>query len=521
MSDSHSDKADRASNSLLKGSTLTQILFSLVLVAVADWLFYRHPVGWTLGAYGALAGVGVILLGGSSFRGLPSVLLGACYFCLCLRAVIEPEPMVIFLGLSAWVSLTLTLREGWTWSLSRWCSRWGRFLFGLLKSYALAAGFMLALPFAPVYALLHVKRLRSWLIPLGLGLVFLGLFAFANPVISLALSTVWKSFLRLCDYVPTFDSVLRFLFWLTVGALLWTLLRHRTRESEVPPVLPTGNLLPVCNGLLAPEVVRNALIVFNTLFAIQTGLDLWYLWGGGTLPQGLTYAEYAHRGAYPLIATALLAAAFVLATFREGAPAPDMRTAHRLVYAWLFQNIFLVFSAGWRLWLYVTVFSLSRLRVAAGVWMFLVACCGLLWIIVRIFTDRSNAWLIKANVLTTLIVLVCYCWSPSRMFIADFNVGHCREAGHPTANRVDLKYLESLGYDALPALVRLERLVHDRPMIAKSVRPVIGRLSSRLNDRLSDWRGMTLKRRYLRDYLTRECPSELIQADRDKVERMP
>ncbi|NTU96117.1 MAG: DUF4173 domain-containing protein, partial [Bacteroidales bacterium] len=41
--------------------------------------------------------------------------------------------------------------------------------------------------------------------------------------------------------------------------------------------------------------------------------------------------------------------------------------------------MFLVFSAGWRLWLYVTVFSLSRLRVAAGVWMFLVAC-GLIWI---------------------------------------------------------------------------------------------------------------------------------------------
>jgi len=510
MSDSDSGNVDAFSIRLLNGRTLAQILFSLVLVAVADWLFYRQPVGWTLGAYGAMAGVGVILLGGSSFRGRPSALLGACYFSLCLRAVIEPEPMVIFLGMCAWVSLTLTLREGWTWSLPRWCSRWGQFLFGLLKSYALAAGFMLALPFAPVYALLRVKGLRAWLIPLMLGVVFLGLFALANPVISLALSTVWKSFQRLCDHVPTFASVLRFLFWLTVGALLWTLLRHRTRESDAPPVAPAGNLPSVCNGLLAPEVVRNALIVFNTLFALQTGLDIWYLWGGGTLPQGLTYAGYAHRGAYPLIATALLAAAFVLATFREGSPAPELRAAHRLVYAWLFQNIFLVVSAGWRLWLYVTVFSLSRLRVAAGVWMLLVAC-GLIWIIIRIFTDRSNLWLIKVNVLTTLTVLVCYCWSPSRMFIADFNVGHCRETGHPTANRVDLKYLESLGYDALPALVRLERLVNDRPMIAKSVRPVIGRLSSHLNDRLSDWRGMTLKRRYLRDSLTREYHPELNQ----------
>lgn len=348
-----------------------------------------------------------------------------------------------------------------------------------------------------------MKRLRAWLIPVLLGLVFLALFSLANPVISLTLSTVWKAFLCLCDHVPTFASVLRFLFWLTVGALLWTLLRHRTREVDKPSVALSWCFPTALDSLLTPEVIRNALIVFNTLFALQTGLDLWYLWGGGTLPQGLTYAEYAHRGAYPLIATALLAAAFVLATFREGSPVPELRASRRLVYAWLVQNIFLVISAGWRLWLYVTVFSLTRLRVAAGVWMFLVAC-GLIWIIIRILTDRSNFWLIKVNVLTTLIVLVCYCWSPSRMFIADFNVGHCRETGHPTANRVDLKYLESLGYHALPALVRLERLVHDRPMIAKSVRPVIGRLSSRLNDRLCDWRGMTLMRSYLRGYLSHE-----------------
>ncbi len=510
MADRHSEKVDAVSSCLQNGRTPVQILFSIAFVALADWLFYRHPVGWTLGAYGALAGVGVILLGGTSFRGRPSALLGACYFSLCLRAVIEPEPMVIFLGLSAWVSLTLTLREGWTWSLARWCSRWGQFLFGLLKSYALAAGFVLALPLAPAYAILRVKRLRAWLIPLGLGLVFVGLFALANPVISLAFSTVWNAFLRLCAYVPSFASVLRLLFWLTVGALLWTLLRHRTRESVVPPVAAAGRLPPVCGRLLTPEVIRNALIVFNTLFAVQTGLDLWYLWGGGTLPQGLTYAGYAQRGAYPLIATALLAAGFVLTTFREGSSTPELRAARRLVYAWLFQNIFLVVSAAWRLWLYVTIFSLTRLRVAAGVWMILVAC-GLIWIIVRIFTGRSNSWLIKANVLTTLTVLVCYCWSPSRMVIADFNVNHCREVGMPTANRVDLKYLESLGFDALPALVRLERQVHDRPVLAKSVRPAIDRLSKRLNDRLSDWRGMTLKRRYLRNYLKHDYHTELSQ----------
>ena len=62
--------------------------------------------------------------------------------------------------------------------------------------------------------------------------------------------------------------------------------------------------------------MSRSLILFNALFALQTGLDLAYLWGGANLPDGMSHAEYAHRGAYPLIATALLAAGFVLIAMR-------------------------------------------------------------------------------------------------------------------------------------------------------------------------------------------------------------
>ena len=190
MTDSCSETVGSDSGIWTKGRTLAQILFSIAFVAVADGLFYGHPVGWTLGAYGALTGAGVIVLGGLRFRNLPSVLLGVCFWGLCLRAVIDPEPLVVVLGLSILVALALTLREGWTWSLTRWCSRCLQFLFEMIKSYVLALGFALALPFAPVYAVFRVKHLRAWLIPLLLGCVFLGIFALANPVISLGLSSV-------------------------------------------------------------------------------------------------------------------------------------------------------------------------------------------------------------------------------------------------------------------------------------------------------------------------------------------
>ena len=67
------------------------------------------------------------------------------------------------------------------------------------------------------------------------------------------------------------------------------------------PVLPRAESL-----IFGRAAILRSLVVFNALFAVQTLLDVVYLWGGVRLPDGLSYADYAHRGAYPLIATALL-----------------------------------------------------------------------------------------------------------------------------------------------------------------------------------------------------------------------
>lgn len=479
--------------------TILQILASVALVVLADWLFYRQPIGWTLGAYGAIAGVIVMLLGDSRFRKLPSLLLGVCYFSLCFRTLVDPEPLGVILGLLAWVTLTLTLREGWSWSLMLWCSRWYQFFSGMMWSLLMAAISVLVLPFVPVYAVLRVQQFRAWRFPFLLGFVFLGLFALANPVIALVFSTLYRTVMRILVHVPSIAGILRFLFWLAVGALLWTLQRHRTEPSDIPLDEVTMVLPTAWNKLVTPEVARNALVLFNVLFAAQTLLDLWCLWGGGALPAGMSHAEYAHRGAYPLIVTAMLAAAFVMVTFREGTDGSEQKVTRCLLYAWLLQNILLVVSAGWRLGLYVAVYSLTRLRLAAGVWMVLVAC-GLIWIIVRILKNHSNFWLIKANVLTLMIVVWCYSCGTPKMFIADYNVSHCRELGHPTANPIDLKYLEALGYDALPAVIRLERDLHESAN-GDFVRQVIDRLAARLDSQMGDWRGMTLKRWYVRRQL--------------------
>jgi hypothetical protein len=317
-------------------------------------------------------------------------------------------------------------------------------------------------------------------VPLVLASVFGGLFAAANPVIARWVEPVWNG-LRHCAW-PAVPWA-RLAFWAILGTGVWCLLRLRT-DRDTPAADSVRRDAPAASvGLIG-----RCLVVFNALFAVETVLDLRYLWAGAHLPAGLTYAQYAHRGAYPLMVAAVVAAAFVVLALAPGGSGEQRLWVRRLVYLWLAQNVFLVISAGWRLYLYVGAYTLTRWRVAAALWMLLVAC-GLVWIGVRIAAARTNRWLFNVNVLTGLTVLYAGCFLDLDGFIAGFNVRHCEEV-RAEGPALDLAYLEHLGPAALPALVRVPRHMLDRPELHE----VIARLRHDLDHDLRNWRGWTFRR---------------------------
>jgi Domain of unknown function (DUF4173) len=161
------------------------------------------------------------------------------------------------------------------------------------------------------------------------------------------------------------------------------------------------------------------------------------------LPNGMSHAEYAHRGAYPLIVTALLAAGFALIAMRPNGPADDSRLIRPLVLAWIGQNILLVISSIFRLDLYIAAFSLTYLRIAAFIWMGLVAT-GLALMLIQIVYRKSNAWLLSANAMSLALVLYGCCFLNAPWLVAYYNVEHCREVGGSGPN-LDMEYLTSLG----------------------------------------------------------------------------
>ncbi|QPC90036.1 DUF4173 domain-containing protein [Mesorhizobium sp. INR15] len=430
---------------------------AVLLVVLADFLFYGQPAGITVFLFAILIAAAVVAVHPAAFSDG--------------RLWIKPAALLVALlplaeNVSA-LSVSIALAALSVFALSMSARRRG----GAARIAGQIALFLLAAPVRFIHDFIRWRRtarrfgrrrirfaaIAVWVMPLTLGAVFLALFGAANPVIEYWLSLI--DLFKLLDLI----QLVRIAFWLFILAGVWVFLRPRLpRFPRRIARLRSGlaNAHPKANPgrhvveevLFGKAAILRALIVFNVLFAVQTVLDGAYLWGGIALPDGLTYAAYAHRGAYPLIVTALLAAGFVLAALRPGSATSADPLIRRLVYLWVAQNIVLVISSILRLDLYIGIYALTYWRVAAFVWMGLVAA-GLALIIARIAMEKRNEWLLSANLLTLSATLYACCFINFAVLIANYNVDHSLEmTGQGT--QLDTWYLRSLGPAAFPAFDR-------------------------------------------------------------------
>lgn len=275
------------------------------------------------------------------------------------------------------------------------------------------------------------------------GTLFVALFASANPLIGRAFSQI---------VLPdTWTMIWRSLLAAMVGVSVWSSLRPSARAT-----LLARDSERAVGPALDPDIatLMLSLVTFNAVFAVENVLDLVFLWSGAALPAGVTMADYAHRGAYSLIVTALLAALFVLVALRPDNPAAGNRTIRRLVALWIAQNLLLVTSSALRTLDYVDIYGMTILRLSALAWMALVAT-GLTLIGWRLFTGRSAAWLINANALAATLVL---------SFASVIDLGATAAAWNTRAaltpgtggSRLDLCYMVRSGPSALVSLATLE-----------------------------------------------------------------
>ncbi|MGH1403050.1 MAG: DUF4153 domain-containing protein [Alphaproteobacteria bacterium] len=441
-------------------STKAKALSAFSLVILADFLFYGHAMGWTVGLFGIVL-VATFALHNMAFLKsrmgvvIISLTLGQCILQIEKQSLLSFSLMA--LGL---ISLSLMKRNDWKSDALTWvklcisfCLRFMR----PLNKFAMAYQRILS---QYTTSSVILTAIRGWFLPLTFSLMFLYLFSNANPIMG-----GWFDGIDLF-WLFSGLSAWRVAFWLIMAAITFAIIRprlkSRVKRVKSPVYYKKEKSMGFTEWAFSKDAVFRSLIIFNLMFAFQTVMDMNYLWAGSDLPEGISYAKYAHKGAYPLIVTALLAGLFVLITQGSKKEVSKSRSIIQLMYLWIAQNVLLVFSSIYRTSIYVEVYALTYWRVAAFIWMGLVAF-GLIWIVVRGFMGKSNAWLINANVITLLTVLYVTSFVNIGGIIAHYNIEHSREVSGKGVN-LDTRYLERIGYTSIPYLIEFskEHKIHDR-----------------------------------------------------------
>ena len=454
------------------------------LTGLADWLILWEHTGLSLTLLVAAVSAAAALLGRRGRAVCAAALIAPA---LLLIEVTALSVALAFCGLTLTATLAASRGPATAETLAMSIAR-----FAALAPFRLANDAWRSVRIARRRPARVKVNAAIWIMPVLCGLIFIGLFAEANPV-----------FADLLGYLNPFawlteDAFFRLFFWAFAAAAIWPFLRPARPKRNRVGALRAPQTESVIFG---PAAILRALFIFNALFALQTALDLVYLTGGAALPDGMTYASYAHRGAYPLVATAMLAAAFVLAALREGSRSAANPLIRRLVYLWIAQNVALTATAAFRNALYVEAYGLTELRLAAFIWMGLVAL-GLTLIIARIAFKKSGAWLVGRNTIAlsaTLIVAVAF---NTTAFIANYNVS--KWLGDPDRiTQIDVHYLMRLGPQAIPAVDRLlaapSNLSDDERHWLTDWRKAC---ALTILERARDWRAFTMREARLAQYLS-------------------
>jgi Domain of unknown function (DUF4153) len=244
------------------------------------------------------------------------------------------------------------------------------------------------------------------------------------------------------------------------------------------------------------------LIVVDGLFAVFVALQAAYLFGGhDTLAvAGMTYADYARRGFFELVAVAVLAVLMVVALDLAVARRARPQLAAALVLLGL--TAVVLASAWLRLRLYQDAYGWTELRfvVASAIAWLAVA----LVVVGGLVAIRRTRWTLHAMGIMVLLTLGAMNVVGPQAFVADRNLERAIDpALVPSGGRtgLDADYLTSLGDEAVPAVVAAyDRLgSEDRRRLTPFLQARAGALGA--DPSLTGWPAWNLARQRAREAL--------------------
>lgn len=302
---------------------------------------------------------------------------------------------------------------------------------------------------------IRFKRLRFYIIPLAVIILFATLYGIANPEFGIYVDMILGEVFEAIRYFfISIDFLWIFTLFLGVVICIFIFMRRKNDVLEQKDETAEDNKLRVRNKRPASSMMRlkneyrAGVFLFaalNVLLLLMNVMDIDKVWFNFEF-EGQYLKEFVHYGTIVLIIAVMLSIVLVLTFFRGNLNFYKKNIwLKRLCYLWLGQNMILAVSAGIRNFYYIQHYSLAYRRIAIVFFLILVIY-GLYSVFVKVRDTRSNFYLVRKNAVVWLIVLVISAGFNWDRIIARYNFS--RGEG----SFVHLNFLAELSDSALPYL---------------------------------------------------------------------
>jgi len=287
------------------------------------------------------------------------------------------------------------------------------------------------------------RVIKGIIMAIPIILIFLGLFSSADLIFQKYLSDLIR-----IDIDP--EIIVRSILVLSATFALIGAYSYTLGKKERSIVSSTTNTKSYTIGHIETSILLG---MVNLLFFGFILVQLTYLFGGESniVSQGFTYAEYARKGFFELIAVAIISFLLLLTTEKYIA---KKDTDHTLIFrilstALIIQVILIMMSGFKRLLLYEEAYGFTTLRLYSHGFIILLAIIFVL-LLYKIHKDkRENSFVLRAFVSVTVFLVVINIINPDK-FIAERNIER-----FATTGKLDTHYLASLSDDAVPEMVKI------------------------------------------------------------------
>lgn len=194
-----------------------------------------------------------------------------------------------------------------------------------------------------------------------------------------------------------------------------------------------------------PAIAITAMLILCFVYVMFSGIQMIYLFANGlfVLPQEFTFAEYARRGFFELLAVSVINIILMLVCTTIFGESKLLRIILTVISICTY---IMIASAAFRMLLYIGAYHLTFLRLFV-LWFLLVDAMILAGVIISMYNRKFP--LFHFCVVVISICYLIFSFSKPDYFIARYYIGH-----KELLNEDDITFLtKDLSYDAAPAVL--------------------------------------------------------------------